>query len=196
MDVVFYETQMMNRAFMALRNASVDVQKNAFLESFILHLRNLIYFFKQPSSSVKKRRRKNASNDLTYADFQDKTGHTLSVVSHAITEKELGAINKHLQHMTKARLQQKVFWPSDALLQEMNRAVDTFLHYVADSYFPTREGRTRDDFQSELIASVAHTKTVSLSVTDLTSSVSVSYVGPCPGKVAENRRSRGGLDSN
>ena len=116
MDVLFYEIQMMNRAFACRRGASCDVSKNAFLEPFLLHLRNLYYFFKQPASSTKKKRPKH--DDLTYTDFQDKKGHVLSSIKHAITQKELDAINKHLQHVTKKRLQEKISWPSDKLLQE------------------------------------------------------------------------------
>jgi hypothetical protein len=72
MDVLFYETQMMNRAFASLRTASTDVFKNALLESFLLHLRNLIYFFREPNPKF--------PDDLTYAAFRDSKGDTLKPI--------------------------------------------------------------------------------------------------------------------
>jgi hypothetical protein len=106
MDVLFYETQMMNRAFASLRTASTDVFKNALLESFLLHLRNLIYFFREPNPKF--------PDDLTYAAFRDSKGDTLKPICLKIAQRELDAINKHLQHMTMARLQQRIFLVSGA----------------------------------------------------------------------------------
>jgi hypothetical protein len=60
-----------------------------------------------------------------------------------------GEISKRVSHMTKKR-RTNVEWPCRAWLMQINQTVERFIGQVNDSYFPTKGGRTKQDFLTEL----------------------------------------------
>jgi hypothetical protein len=174
LDSLFYEIWMMNKVFNHMSAASPGVTKNAFLECFLLHLRNLVYFLQPPNPKY--------PDDLTYKDFQDKNNQDIGQIRHSITHDEVEAINKHLQHISKVRSQKKITWPSEPLLLELNRAIGAFIHQLSDANFPTKEKRTREDFLRLLSARTAGTRMAYLPVgLQMSTTVETTAIIPaCP----------------
>ena len=152
MDVLFYEVQMLNRVFEALPTAN-DVARNAALEVFLLHLRNLIdFFFEEPQQAAvgpKRSTPKHQKDDIRASHFRDNAGNDLTRACMPNTMPKRD-INKRLSHMTQWRLKPRKHWPCQTLLMEMNQTIEQFIKQVADSEFPTKEGRTKQHFLNEL----------------------------------------------
>jgi hypothetical protein len=177
LDALLYEVRMMIRASNAFttlqnrtpNNAPADyTARNAFLESFLLHLRNLIQFFTIPRNAKERNQR---SDDIIVDEFKDSAGNVISNITLAISADDLKAIHKHLSHLTKTRTNNKLLWPVTALELEINNAMHQFITRISDSYFRTKGGHTKNDFLGEL--GTSSTRTVSVAVAGTSTSVSV-----------------------
>jgi hypothetical protein len=138
MDVLFYEVQMLNHAF-DVTAPSIDLATNAKIELFLLHLRNLVYFFYE----------KPKQDDISVIYFNDKHGFRFRLdTSPTGFRKE--DMNKHLSHKTSRRIDTKTHWPCRDLLKKMNQQVEEFINMASDSYFPTKGGRLKQHFFQEI----------------------------------------------
>jgi hypothetical protein len=138
MDSVFYEVQMLNCAFQNISGAD-QVATNAFLESFLLHARNLLNFFKDPQWP----------DDLTFNDFTDSHGKPLSLMPVNVDADVIILDQQTFAASDKKRSVTKITWISDRLLQAINRSMSDFLNQAADSYFPTTNRITKAQFRNE-----------------------------------------------
>lgn len=116
LKIVLYELEILNACFPHFYVVKNKIDENIRLEAFLLHARNLIYFLEGCCRE----------DDIKCTDFIDNTGKKIEPLTLYIPEQLKDKINKHLQHLSKMRLEEKVLWPVSSIAHEINRAVATF----------------------------------------------------------------------
>ena len=136
LDVVHYEISMLKKSFEILEQLSEEdpVAKNAYLESFLLHARNLIYFLENLGPS----------DDIRCSNFN------VDVALTGFSKDQRDKLHKHLSHIGKDRCAEKIRWLHAEIFEKL---ADSFRHFLAAlpaSNFPTPEGKTRQHFEQLL----------------------------------------------
>lgn len=134
LDVLWYEIGMLHASFIHPLSHRNTVDHNLYIECFLLHARNLIYFLHDHRSS----------EDIRCSDFY------VDKIATAFTPKEIRKLNRHLSHIASERKKQKIIWNLEKIFNEIAKALILFLDRVSDSYFPTPEGHSREDFKGLL----------------------------------------------
>lgn len=145
LDILHYEVQALNdMADYILKDKN---EKNAFLEAFLVHARNLIYFLND----------KGLSEDLKISDFQDKENRNMSkiyidpeLVGDDENRIDLYYIHKHVMHLSKKRKEDKFEWSRDEIRKEINRALMEFINNVNEKHYAEARYK-RNDFQNLLM---------------------------------------------
>jgi hypothetical protein len=138
LHTVYYELRMLNEVCVRLRDDYREkVESDALLESFLLHVRNLVEFFK----AIKRN-----NDDLRSIDFLDKSGKPIERISVDLPEKDKRDLHEYLSHMTKTRVTKRT-WKVEQLRQKVNAAMREFLDKLSPAVFPTPEGKTKGDFE-------------------------------------------------
>lgn len=135
LDRLYYEIWMFNESFSLLRNCSrsSNLLKNVYLECFLLHARNLIYFLEN----------RGISSDVRCSDF----GIIGVNINLPITNSRED-INKYLAHLTQERiLRQSPSWNCPRIKEEINSKLSDFLNALSLDLFPTEDERERENFE-------------------------------------------------
>lgn len=117
-----YEVWMFNRtADFLVHTTSFDkVQTNAFVESFLMHTRNLVDFLENKTNK----------NDARCSDFGIKEQQIKLPAGN--TKRE---INKYLAHMTKQRIEKKIpDWKFNEIRNEINQKIQIFLFQLPPAF--------------------------------------------------------------
>ncbi|PIP65482.1 hypothetical protein COW95_01635 [Candidatus Peregrinibacteria bacterium CG22_combo_CG10-13_8_21_14_all_49_11] len=132
LDVLWYEIGMLRGTFSHPPCRSGSLDKNLYLECFLLHARNLSAFlYDDPNGDFR-------CSDFGVQKLQVFTGDTYDKLC------------KHLSHISAERRSKKVIWYPDKIFQALSEGIINFLDQVDNSSFPTLEGHTRDDFKTLL----------------------------------------------
>lgn len=130
--VFIYEVRMLNETCICIVTNRImnkdhaPWEANAYIESFLLHARNLIYFFEGNG---------NPKYDLTCVDFNDVSGEKLKPIALNINKNVRNDISTYLSHMTKPRAQDSQEWFYLKIKEELNRASIFFIKSCSSSYF-------------------------------------------------------------
>lgn len=132
LDEIWYELWMFNETFKKLPSAYL-IENNAYIESFLIHLRNLVFFLEN----------KKFDSDIKISDF-----NLNEILIDLPVENTLVEINKRLSHLTWDRVRGgRVEWKFKEIKQEINKKVSVFLEKIPDEYFPTFGfKKTKKDF--------------------------------------------------
>jgi len=140
--LVYYEKMMFEQMYKRLiepesEYLSLDL-KNALLESFLLHTRNLIEFFQ---GTDKKPPYKKNCFDIVISDFLTKSGKKFEIVKEGewrITGDHKGKINKRLSHLSEKRLNPGKDWVEEikTFKEEITERFNAFVENLAEDYFP------------------------------------------------------------
>jgi len=122
-----YEVGMFNHAAIFLTNhLSVNnIQINTYVESFLMHARNLIDFLEDWKDK----------NDVRCSDFGILAQSVVLPVGNTKQE-----INKYLSHITKQRIKtQSPDWKFDEIRNEINQKIKNFLEMLPDEFVAYRD---------------------------------------------------------
>lgn len=130
LDILYYEVETLNdQANYVTQN---QIEMNAFLEAFLIHTRNLIYFLSDEGYP----------EDLKISDFKDKGNKKLNkiIIDTNLIGKNSNKINlyyihKHVVHLSKKRKEKKFSWSMDNIRNEINRCLKFFIEYINEEYF-------------------------------------------------------------
>jgi hypothetical protein len=117
-------------------NLSKDL-KNAVLESFLIHVRNLIDFFQ--GTAGRERGYKKNRKDIIIKDFIDGNGKELDIVENwKISREDKQKINKLLAHLSEDRLELERGWEEEIknFGSEIENQIEEFLEKISEEYFP------------------------------------------------------------
>ena len=120
---------MLNGSYNLCGTSTDRYAENAYLESFLIHARIIIDFFRGGQRE----------DDLSCSDFDDRDGERIEAISIDILPELKHKIHKHLAHLTKLRLDEKPLWELLLIKNEINKASIVFLKRCADHYFPNQE---------------------------------------------------------
>jgi hypothetical protein len=118
LNIFLYEVDMMNNTCDLIQFEQDKYKQNAFLESFLLHTRNLIDFLSD---------NRRYQSDLTCTDFLDKKGNKISRIELAFDAEFKASIDKHLSHITKERTKKKPSWNYNHIKHLLNQSVNQFV---------------------------------------------------------------------
>jgi len=129
LDVLWYELDMFNWT-------SKYRENSAYLESFLLHTRNIVDFLEDNKNKHK--------SDITCSDFGIKKNNVNLPPNN--TKKE---INLWLSHITKERMEEKKKpgWGNLTIRKEVNRCFGIFLDQLPQNCFPSKGGEKKSDFE-------------------------------------------------
>ncbi len=139
MGKFIYELKMLNEVFsLAMGRTSNNMyEKNAGLESFLVHARIIIDFLSD--------NKQNQKDDLTCSDFFDVSGQNIRAISLVPIPEDLRTkINKHLSHLTKTRVQEKIGWQLNLIKNTLNQKSKFFLEQCSLDCFPNKEERMKE----------------------------------------------------
>jgi len=126
LDLVAYELQMLNAAF-PLGYATVSrIDENFRLESFLVHVRNLMDFLEEKGDKNK--------GDIMISQFIDRNKKPMKPIKLNLDSNLKEKINKHCQHLTKTRLTEKINWPVSRIAREINSGMSKFISQLNGSY--------------------------------------------------------------
>jgi hypothetical protein len=135
LDFFWYELWMLKQTSDKLiQQEQLDqILKNIYLESFLVHTRNLIDFLDY----------RNDTRDIRSSDFGVKKMTINLPKGNTLTE-----INKFLSHLTWDRVgKAKPGWYVNPIIEEIKNKKNIFINQLPDNLFPTpRDGKTKDDF--------------------------------------------------
>ena len=145
LDCLQYEIAMLKNVFNLLqsleqtpkikRDEIYESQRNAFLESFLLHARNLTDFLQA----------KKFDSDIKCSDYG--VGEQQIILPSGNTQFE---INKHLSHLTWERTDLKLRWEISETYKPIIEALKDFFTDISDEYFPTLKGLQKNNFEDLL----------------------------------------------
>jgi hypothetical protein len=95
LDTVYYELWMVNRVsrhFTRIDTEEEQVEKNARLESFLLHVRNLVEFLEAPERQ-REGRKKKRDEALSSDDFLDESENPIRGINVDLPEKDKGGLH-------------------------------------------------------------------------------------------------------
>ena len=136
LDHLFYEIQMLNET--ANYQAKDRLENNAFLESFLVHARILINFLRGTDNWL---------DDIKISDFKDNNGLQLNSVLVDLDSDLIVKINKHLQHLSKKRAEEKFGWFKMVIKEKINDKLKEFLNNIGDNYFIDAKYKKEDFFK-------------------------------------------------
>ncbi|MCB9798195.1 hypothetical protein H6758_00535 [Candidatus Nomurabacteria bacterium] len=136
-DLVFYEVKQLNCCVPLITDE--EQLRRMKLEAFLVHARNLIDFFEAKS--------KKNDSDLFAFDFCGINGLKINSICTSIPDTIKKKINKHLQHITKDRLSEKVAWNVGLILNSINKSYSIFLSAIHDKYFSDTKREEHDCFK-------------------------------------------------
>jgi len=140
LDCLYYEISMWAETFRFLNNPNNKLsqfEKNALLELFLLHSRNLIDFLENNGKP----------DDIRCSDF-DISKKKVKLPSQNSKNK----IQKFLSHLTWERVDKpSPSWDTPEIKQAITTELQSSLNALSDNYFPTKGERNRDDFNKLLI---------------------------------------------
>lgn len=115
-EVIDYEYEIMSFSFEKLKTSTLVPERNLFLETFLLHARNLIDFLEAFGQD----------DDLLITDFKDKKGKPLNHIKLKLDEDLKKKINKHCHHLSKQRLKEKFLWDIQKICEEISKGMREF----------------------------------------------------------------------
>lgn len=126
---LFYEIGMFRRLVqgMASRIAGESIVNNALLESFAIHVRNLIYFF---YTDVPKK------EDDNIAKYYFTEWESVRPSKTEVLEKAYARANKEIAHLTFSRLDvtpEKKQWDFESISIDLNKTIEKFLELVPEN---------------------------------------------------------------
>ncbi|OGZ23840.1 MAG: hypothetical protein A3A08_02765 [Candidatus Nealsonbacteria bacterium RIFCSPLOWO2_01_FULL_41_9] len=146
LDFLWYEMWMFNESFFQpnyvyVPSSRCGVENNALLESFLLHARNLIYFFKSGNLE-----------DIRAVDFIGKNNSKLiyeQIKAGLSSQNSVDYIHKYLAHLTLQRIREKKpQWDKGRMREVINKGLNNFLDQVPEGeLFPTEAKRNKADFK-------------------------------------------------
>lgn len=136
LDIFYYEVFMLNKILSITPHDQIE--RNAVIECFLIHARNLIDFLEN---------KRMHGDDLTCIDFIDEKKKKIDAIEIKLANDYKEKINKHLSHMTKQRVGEKIMWDMEYLRNQLNNEIKQFLKKLPNSYFPTIEGKSRKEFE-------------------------------------------------
>jgi hypothetical protein len=135
LDPLWYELWMFNETskYLILHGEETTKEKNVYLESFLIHARNIIDFLED----------KKYDNDIRCSDFE-----IAKVVINLPKNNTKTEINRWLSHITKERIEkEKPDWEYSIIRDEVNKCFKNFLNELPNDCFPSMVGRSRSDFE-------------------------------------------------
>ena len=134
-----------SRHFTRIDTEEEQVEKNARLESFLLHVRNLVEFLDKGPEKVRNGWKKKL-DDLWADDFLDTSGELIKGIRVGLAEDDWNDLNKYLSHITTVRFPNRT-WKVEQLRQKVNAAMREFLDKLSPAVFPTPDGKRKGDFE-------------------------------------------------
>ena len=114
-EIVAYEYDMFLLAYdKMVENKKDDILRSLFLESFLLHARNLIDFLGGNDKD----------DNLTIKDFLDRDSNCQKAINMNFDSEFIKKIHKHCHHISKTRLKHKYGWYSNNIKNELVRAMN------------------------------------------------------------------------
>lgn len=143
LDRLWYEIWMFNEVFFQSNYVCVpanrcSIENNALLESFLIHTRNIFYFFQDKNPKY--------PDDINYSDFG------INKISIDLpSDNSIEKINAFLAHLTQERIKKlKPKWECSKIREEINQKLKIFFDSLPLEIFPTKEDRNKNDFLSLL----------------------------------------------
>lgn len=138
LDPLWYELWMFNETskyFISPEGNETIKEKNVYLESFLLHTRNIVDFLEG----------RKYESDIKCSDFGIEKVDVNLPPRNTINE-----INLWLSHITKERMEEKEKpqWEYLTIRKEVNRCFGIFLNQLSSDCFPSKRGKNRTDFES------------------------------------------------
>jgi hypothetical protein len=142
--LVYYEKMMFEQMYKRLVKPESEYLslglKNALLESFLLHTRNLIEFFQ---GTDKKPPYKKNCFDIVISDFLTTSGKKFEIVKEGewgIAGTHKGKINKRLSHLSEERLEMDKEWAEEIKIfkEEITKKFNAFVENLSEDYFPLK----------------------------------------------------------
>jgi hypothetical protein len=125
---LYYELWMLNECVRLddeNKNSQDKPLKNAFIESFCVHARNLLDFFCDPNP---------LENDIYYKDFLKINPNNEFTPSFTIDLKVTNEnLNVYLSHLSHKRINKKIKWEISKITNEINKNMRVFLKAVNPS---------------------------------------------------------------
>jgi len=133
LDLLYYELEMFIKTYEVLVSRPSELERKAFLESFLLHARNLVDFLED----------RKYNSDIKCSDFGiDK------IIVDLPAENSIDRINKYLAHITKERLKLKnPKWKYKEIKVEIDGKIKDFINKLPISIWPTKEEMDKSDFE-------------------------------------------------
>jgi hypothetical protein len=132
LDHLWYEAWMFHESFKRLENCAEQIEFNIFLETFLVHARNLIYFLED----------KKYKEDIRCSDFE--VEKIIIILPQNIS---LQKINKFVSHLTWDRIRgTKPEFPPKIILEIkeiINKEIFNFINQLSDNLFPTTKYKKR-----------------------------------------------------
>jgi len=120
------------------KNKEKGVVKNALLESFALHVRNIITFL---SDKTHKRYNKNKCYDMNYKDFFEQEENKGPFINDDDVEDIKDKINNEILHLSKCRvLDKKTQWNIEEISCKLALSIENFMNEIE---------RTKTNFNKE-----------------------------------------------
>ncbi len=138
LDPLYYELWMFNETDKHLISLQSEnnkvIENNVYLESFLLHTRNIVDFLED----------RKYDNDIRCSDFGIERINVNLPSNNTIKE-----INLWLLHNTKARMEEKEKpqWKYLIIRKEVNKCFGEFLNQISRDCFPSKRGKNKSDFE-------------------------------------------------
>jgi hypothetical protein len=136
LDPLWYELWMFNETskYFIPHGEETIKENNVYLESFLLHTRNIIDFLES----------RKYESDIKCSDFGIEK-IDVNLPSH----NTINEINLWLSHITKERMEEKEKpqWEYLTIRKEVNRCFGIFLNQLPQDYFPSKRGKNKSDFE-------------------------------------------------
>jgi len=116
--------------------SALTIERNAYTESFLIHMRNLIDFFEDWKDK----------KDIRCSDFNIK-----KVLIQLPTNNTRDEINKFLSHLTKRRIREESpEWKHAEIKKELNKHMRCFIEKIPETTFPKDGVGSKKRFESLL----------------------------------------------
>ena len=136
LDCIHYEVWMLNETYNRyglIQNTNQIVEKNILIESFLIHVRNLVWFLED----------RKQENYIRCSDFKIN-----STVITLPSNNGLNEINKFVGHLTWDRVtKDKPIWELGTIKEKVSTALQNFIEQLPPELFPTTNyKRNKQDF--------------------------------------------------
>ena len=123
LEVVEYEYDMLLLSAEKITNNITIIETNLFIESFLLHARNLICFLEAIGQK----------DDIMITDFENVKGESIIPIYLKLDKNMKKVINKHCQHLSKERLKRKFTWDINGIKKEILAGMTQFYSNLSKS---------------------------------------------------------------